>query len=256
MTDAVSLEAITHDTLLNGKVSIFQPRKGYRAGMDAIVLASMINIRPAGKALDVGAGVGSVSFCVASRCRDISVTAIEADRQMAALAEKGIEQNGFQGRIICLNDEVLALSDPAFLKTFKDMENTYDVVFSNPPYFDASRIKAPDEARQAAYIEKLSLEEWLKFMLYCAKPKAEITLIHRAEALGDILRFLGQRAGRIKVTCIHPETGKPAKRIIVSARKGLRAGQLMVTKPLILYEKASNRTETADFRRILAGGAF
>ena len=58
---------ITDDTFLGGKLSLFQPKKGFRAGLDSVLLAASINAKSGDKIFEIGAGVGVVSFCLMQR---------------------------------------------------------------------------------------------------------------------------------------------------------------------------------------------
>lgn len=79
----------TEDTFLDGKLNMLQPLKGYRAGLDAVLLASTIALghRKFSDILDCGAGVGTVGLCVAVRCPTAKVTLIEKEDQLCNLAE-------------------------------------------------------------------------------------------------------------------------------------------------------------------------
>ena len=59
------------DKFLGGKIKIFQPLKGYRGGIDAVLLASFVNVYKNSKILDLGSGTGLISFCLAYRCSNI-----------------------------------------------------------------------------------------------------------------------------------------------------------------------------------------
>ena len=79
---------VTHDHLLNEAVKITQPADGYRVGTDAVLLAASV-ATDSGRILDLGAGVGGVSLCMAHRLREIQVTAVEKHGDLAAIAEAG-----------------------------------------------------------------------------------------------------------------------------------------------------------------------
>ena len=67
---------ITVDNFLDGKIKIYQPKKGYRAGIDAVLLASSVKIFNDCQILDVGSGTGVVSFCIGFRCKNIHLEGI------------------------------------------------------------------------------------------------------------------------------------------------------------------------------------
>ena len=86
--------AVTHDHLLGKTVSVMQPKSGFRVGSDAVLLAAAIGVNR-GRILDMGAGVGGVSLCLARRLDAVQITAIEIDPVMAALAQRNVVVNIF-----------------------------------------------------------------------------------------------------------------------------------------------------------------
>ena len=98
----------TDDAFLGGVLQILQPRTGYRAGLDAVLLAAAAPI-VSGKAahvLDVGAGTGVVGLAVARRIADAHVTLVERDPQLAALAHANIVRNRLSERARLIQADV------------------------------------------------------------------------------------------------------------------------------------------------------
>jgi tRNA1(Val) A37 N6-methylase TrmN6 len=208
----------THDIFLKGALTIEQPSKGYRAGTDAVLLAAAAAAIPVDKALEAGCGVGTVLLSLASLRADpaLRLTGIEKDEAAWCLAKANATRNPLPGEIKLVLGDVLA-PDEALLSQF-------DLVFSNPPFFDDHQaIRDPDQSRHSAYILGAPLDQWIKSMLALAKPKGRFLMIHRADRLPDILAVLRGKAGDIGVCPIRPRAGEPAKRVVVSARKGSRA---------------------------------
>lgn len=135
-----------------------------------------------------------------------------------------------------------------------DWEHRFDQVFSNPPYFEPGKILAPHEGRANAYMAETSLTDWLKAMLFAVKPKGRITLIHRAGEVGEILSYLLSRTGQIEVFPVRSAPGEPAKRVIVTARKGLRRGEVALHEGLTMHITKGDQANTAEAAAILSGG--
>jgi tRNA1(Val) A37 N6-methylase TrmN6 len=76
---------VTEDVFLGDQLTIRQPAKGYRAGIDAVLLAATARVGE-GPVLDIGAGVGTVGLCAAIRCKDLSVVLVEREAEIATLA--------------------------------------------------------------------------------------------------------------------------------------------------------------------------
>ena len=99
---------VTHDHLLNEAVKITQPTDGYRVGTDAVLLAASV-ATDSGRILDLGAGVGGVCLCLAHRLREIQVTAVEKQADLAAIAEENAATNGFANRVRILTTDIREL---------------------------------------------------------------------------------------------------------------------------------------------------
>jgi tRNA1Val (adenine37-N6)-methyltransferase len=69
-------------------VHVWQPKNGYRAGVDPVLLAAACPARPGDRVLELGCGVGVASLCLATRVDAVSVTGIERQADYAALARR------------------------------------------------------------------------------------------------------------------------------------------------------------------------
>ncbi|MEY3235345.1 methyltransferase [Aquidulcibacter sp.] len=214
----------THDIFLKGALTIEQPSKGYRAGTDAVLLAAAAASFPVPTALEAGCGVGTALLSLGFLRADskLRLTGLEKDEAAWSLAKANAARNPLKGELEFVLGDVLT-PDEAML-------GQYDLVFSNPPYFDDDRaIRDPDVSRQTAYILGAPLDAWIKGMLSIATPKGRFLMIHRADRLPDILAALRGKAGDIGVCPVRPRAGDPAKRVVVSARKGSRAPLRLLT---------------------------
>src|SRR5262249_32310759 len=90
---------LTEDALLGGRVRLLQPRKGYRVAVDAVLLAAAVDATETTRILDLGAGVGAVGLCIASRVAASQITGIELQPELAALAERNATLNGVSERV-------------------------------------------------------------------------------------------------------------------------------------------------------------
>jgi tRNA1(Val) A37 N6-methylase TrmN6 len=219
--------ATTQDTVYQGRVKLVQPLKGFRAGSDSLLLAAALQDRDSGEALELGCGCGGALLPVAFRLPDIRLTGVEIDAQMAELAQAGVAANGFEDRV---SVEAAEASD--WVKTH---ENRFDLVFANPPYFEPGRISAPGEGKTQAYLESLDLTGWIKAMVFAAKPRAPIVMIHRAAELARILTGFDRQTGDITVLPVASKPGEEARRVLVRGRKGLKRGPVRLLTPLVTH---------------------
>src|SRR5712691_1410903 len=92
-------QAVTDDAVLGGRLRLKQPRRGHRVGHDAILLAAATGARPGEDAVDLGAGVGAAGLALAARVPGTTVTLVEIDPELAALAAANAERNDLAGRV-------------------------------------------------------------------------------------------------------------------------------------------------------------
>ncbi|WOR13593.1 methyltransferase [Hyphomonas sp. FCG-A18] len=236
----------TVDDFLSGRVQVVQPAKGFRAGTDSVLLAAALNAGARGEALEIGCGAGGALLPAAWRVQGMQFTGLERDLPSAALAVEGVAINNLEDRVMIVEGDAGNL--PA------EWENRFDLVFSNPPFFEAGKIMEPGQGKQDAYIETLSLKDWLSGMLFAVRPKGTIVMIHRAAELARILSVLERRSGDITVLPVRSAPGEEAKRVLVRARKGLRPGPLKLLAGVDLYQaRGGERTQTLE--AIAADGA-
>jgi tRNA1(Val) A37 N6-methylase TrmN6 len=243
--------ATSTDDFLGGRINIVQPRRGHRAGSDAVFLAASIPARAGDRVLDVGAGVGVAGLCLLARVPGIQVIAVEIDRELCALAAENAARNGFTARFEVINADVRSGGRALGAAGLK--REGYDHIISNPPFHEEGRVRpAPDRGRAAAHVmgEK-GLAAWVRFFAAMAAPDALLTLIHKPDSLGELLGLLNGRFGAVAVFPLFPKQGEPATRIIVQGKKGSRAG-LSLLPGLILHEEDGSYRPEAE--RVLRGG--
>ena len=232
-------EEITEDTVLGGRVSLLQPAAGYRVGIDPVLLAAAAAAGPV-RALDLGCGVGAAALCLARRLPGVEVVGLELQAALAALGRRNAERNSLEGRVAIQHGDLLH-PPPAVAA------GGFDLVLANPPFHAAGEATAPAEAGRArGHVEsEADLAAWIRQALKLAGPKGSLLLIHRPDRLGDILGLLKGRAGATVVFPLWPAAGRPARRLIIAARKG-SAAPLRLAAGLILHEADGRYTAEAE----------
>ncbi|MBI1360888.1 MAG: SAM-dependent methyltransferase [Alphaproteobacteria bacterium] len=238
---------ITRDAFLSGTVTVVQPAQGYRAGLDAVLLAAAIEAGAGERIAEAGTGAGAALLCAARRLADVRLAGFERDAAMIPLVREGIALNGFADRA---GVEIADVSNRNAAA-----ENAYDQSFANPPYFEPGSVRAPSPGRQSAYLAEAPLKDWVLFLHYITRPGGRITLIHRAAALADLLELLNSRTGEIEVLPVRPAPGAAAHRVLVRGRKGLRRGPVRLYDGLVLHETVGGPS-TPRAASVLAGGAL
>jgi len=238
---AATLADVTDDAFLGGALRILQPKEGYRAGIDAVLLAAGAPVRSSRKerVLDVGAGVGVVGLAVASRVARAHVTLVEREPFLADLARSNVERNALQARVNVIEADVSRRLDD--LPQLRPDAESFDHVLANPPYNPEGAGTVSAEALRAAanVMPGGNLARWARFMAAMARPGGSATMIHRADAVGEILSAFAGRFGGLLVFPLFPRQGKSATRVLVQGFKGSNA-PIELLPGLVLHE-AGNR---------------
>jgi tRNA1(Val) A37 N6-methylase TrmN6 len=242
---------VTEDAFLGGRLTIQQPKSGYRAGLDAVLLAASLRAGPGDRVLDAGAGVGVVGLAAAHRIAGIEVVLVEQDHGLADLARSNVARNGLEARVrVVVADVAQPLSaHPELLAE----AGRFDHALANPPYHVEGRGTASHNPVKAAAhaMPDGTLERWVRFMAAMVKPGGTATLIHRADALHDLLTALDGRFGAVAIAPIHGHEGKPASRVLLRATRGSRA-PLQLRPGIVLHQEHGYRPEIES---VLRGGA-
>lgn len=225
---------VTEDRLLEGRVRLRQPRRGHRAGTDAVLLASAAETGPGDHVLDLGSGTGAVGLMMAARAPGIRLGLVEREPLLAELARQNLALNGVGDRVAVHEADLFGDR-----RAFRDAGLTAgmaDVVVTNPPFFATGMRPSPDPGKRSAHVmEGGDLARWVSAAAWMLKPRGRLWLVHRADALGACLMALHPSFGSLVVTPIYPDRGRAAARLIVSAVKGGRA-PLRIAMPTYLAE--------------------
>ncbi|MBP7817690.1 MAG: methyltransferase [Phenylobacterium sp.] len=241
------MDATPEDRLLDGRVRLRQAPNGYRAGMDAALLAAACDAPDRARVLEAGCGVGGALLAAAARRPATLFVGIERDAAAAALARQNVALNGMQGRVEILEGDVNLAFKSLGLPPF-------DAVMANPPYFDdPAALRAPAAAKQGAWMADGGLAAWTGFLLKAVREGGTITLIHRADRLADILALLAPKVGSFQVRPVHAHADTPAKRVLVRAIKTGKA-PLALLPPLVLHPREGAK-HTDEAEAILRGEA-
>lgn len=226
---------LTHDAFLGGRVSAWQPRHGYRAATDPVLLAAAVEATPGQSVLELGCGVGVASLCLSARVPDLRLTGVERQSEYAELARRNL---GPGARIVTAD-----LTDlPADLR-----QDSFDHVIANPPYYPAGGgTSARDAGREAALREETPLERWVEVAARRLAPKGWLTMIQAADRLPEVIGAIAPRLGSVTLRPLAAREGRPAGRVLVKARKGGRA-PFALLPPLILHAGSSHSTDGDDF---------
>ncbi len=225
--------------LLNKNILLRQPKEGFRASIDSVLLAAACRASGNDTILDMGCGVGAVTLCLLHRLKNVHVTGIERQEVYKNLAEENASLNGFGERAhfiqACVTDFNVDTKDHRF-----------DHIVSNPPYFgNGSHLISPNVLKAEAMAGEDIPEIWIKKAFDLLKPKGELVLINPADCLVRIINALGKKFGAVEIIPLWPKQGRNAKRIIVRAIKNRKSAPV-IHHGLILHKEDGDYTNEAN----------
>ncbi|SHL42231.1 tRNA1(Val) A37 N6-methylase TrmN6 [Roseovarius litoreus] len=230
--------SLTTDDFLGGRLRISQPRDGYRAGVDPVLLAASVPARPGDSVLDLGCGVGVAGLCLASRVEGLMLAGLELQCGYAALARQNALANG-------ITMEVVTGDVSDMPEQFRRRQFTHVLV--NPPYFDRNAGSAArDTGRETALGEVTPLATWIRAAARRAAPKGTVTFIHRTERLPALLGEISDHLGSLEVLPLIPRRGRPARLALVRGRKGGRA-DFKLHDGWVLHEGAAHVSDKENY---------
>jgi len=237
----------TDDAVLGGRVRLRQRPGGYRAGVDAALLAAACDAGQGQRVVDAGCGVGAVMLAAAARRPWARFVGVERDGEAVTAAAANILLNDMEGRATLVEADIAAPFSRLGLAPF-------DAALANPPFFDdEGALRGPAQAKRGAWIAPEGLGAWTAFLVKAVREGGTITLIHRADRLADILAGLALKAGSFQIRGVYPFADAPAKRVLVRAVKTGKA-PLRLLPPLVLHERGGAK-HTAEVEAILRGEA-
>ena len=231
---------LTLDDFLGGGLKLWQPKGGYRIGVDTILLAASVPAKEGDKILEAGTGSGGAALALAQRVSGVSVTGLELQFEMASIARKNILENKLENSVDIIEGDIT--SPPSEL-----VENSFDHVMVNPPYLEpGSAISPPSITKSLAHMNSSAeLKDWVMFCLSMAKNKGTLSFVFRADRLHDLMALLHRRVGDLIICPLWPREGVVAKRILVQGKKGLR-GVTTMAPGIALHGEIERYTREAE----------
>lgn len=185
--------------------------------------------------LDVGTGSGLIALMLAQRIENAQITAIDIDRGAVEQAKYNFDISPWTDRLACHQTALQEVEG----------ESIYDLIVSNPPYFQDS-LKNPNSQRaMARHTDTLPYKELLQHSARLLKEKGTLALVLPIEAKQPIIA-LAQTYGLYPthITHVYPKPGKAAKRLLIAfSPSPLTATRYPITNTLTLESENAPRSE-------------
>ncbi len=227
----MSLET-TVDALFGGALSIEQPTKGHRFGIDSVMLASFPVERTPEVIIDVGCGTAVMALIAARRFNLAQIIGLEVQEVMAGLARGNVERNNLTDRVKIIHQDVRQ----PLPESLGDLRA--GLILMNPPYFPAHQGQlSPQESRAASRHEVFgALEELLTGCRRLLARQGVLRMIYPAESMVRAVLAANKRGFKVhRLRPIHSFAHQPARFVVLDLKLGGRR-ELIMEPPTVIYD--------------------
>ena len=168
------------------KFEVVNERSAMKVNTDGVLLGAAMTIREGDRILlDIGTGTGTIALMAAQRSvGPIHIDAIDIDEPSASEAAANFQNSPWA---LSLHAHNMSLDE--FVNSLPD-DRLYDLIFSNPPYFEDS-LTAPDERKSAARhtSDGLSYRDIFEFAKVRLSKNGRISLVLPADQEAALCRY-------------------------------------------------------------------
>lgn len=231
------------DDLQLAGLRILQKERGFRFGMDAVLLADFARMDARDRAADFGTGTGIIPLLLAGRGRAVHIDAFELQEDMADMARRSVTLNGLEERIAVHAVPVEAADSVV-------SPGTLDAITCNPPYGQpgTTLLNPAQTLSLARHQTQEGLRAWFAMAYRLLRGKGRFAMIYPAPRMLEVMKSLS--AARLepkRFRLIYPAADKPANLVLIEAMKDAKA-MLHPEPPLVVYEPDGSMT--LELRRI------
>jgi len=207
-------------------------RCAMKVGTDGVLLGAWVDVAQANAMLDVGTGSGVIALMLAQRTSTKAmIDAIEVDNASAEQAKENIQQSPWANNIVVHHSSLQAFHS----------SKKYDLIVSNPPYFNNS-LPPPEQTRAGArHTDTLTHHELLAYSKQLLAPSGRLAVI-LPFAEGKAFISMASITGLfcIRQCSFYSRQGKPQERWLLEFALAPRT---IKTEDLLLLADDNNWSE-------------
>lgn len=247
--------------------TVWHDKCAMKVGTDGVLLGawcpipnnfSTLNTLPY-RLLDIGTGSGLIALMLAQRLscqyhthlQTYHIDAIDIDTDAVAQANENFAISPWAKHLHAYHSTLQEWQ----LQTTNN-ETSYDLIVSNPPYFQQS-LKNPNTQRATArHTDTLKYRELILHATRLLKPCGTLALVLPIEAEEDILG-LSKEFGLYPthITHVHSKPYKPAKRLLIALSSILRSNEASAhcpTLPIVntFHIESSDSPRSEDYKKL------
>lgn len=226
-----------------GGFHIIQKKRGFRFGLDAVLLADFCRAGARDRVCELGCGCGVIPLILAANTSCPSITAAEIQPAYADMAARSVAGNGLSARIAVRCGDY---RDPALLGA-----QAFSLVVANPPYQKiGGGPPSPSDERNLACAEyNATLCDVADTAARLLPDGGRFCMIYRPERLCEAIAALEVRALPVKrLRFAHRSPEAEPSLVLIESKKGARSG-VRVMPPLFLCDGEGESAELAAIYR-------
>lgn len=214
---------------------IHQENCAMKVGTDGVLLGAWTQIDDAKQVLDIGTGTGLISLMIAQRSY-AKICGIEIDNEASIQAKQNVHQSPFKNRIEIIHQN--------FLEFVKNAENKFDLIVTNPPYFENALQSPQKERTTARHNTQLNYNSLIKSVSKIIDKQGEFAIIVPAEFESkiDALCF-DEELFPYRICNVKPTPNKAPKRVLMQFSKVKKP----LTKSSIIIETGKRHQYSEEY---------
>ncbi|EMC8778623.1 methyltransferase [Providencia rettgeri] len=161
-------------------------RCAMKVGTDGVLLGAWAPVDGVQSVLDIGSGSGLIALMLAQRNTKLRVDAVELDSDATVQAQGNFTESPWAERLHVINQDIVSYSQLHSVQ--------YDLIVSNPPYFEPA-VACRDEKRdQARYTATLTHDVLLESAKSCLLSHGLFCLVLPYE-VGEKMQKMAENSG-------------------------------------------------------------
>ncbi len=226
---------------------IYHDQCAFKVGTDGVLLGAWTDIEGASRALDIGTGSGLIAIMLAQRHLALHMDAVEIDEASFLQAQQNMQACRWSNRLQIFHQ---SLQDFA-----KDTTQQYDLIVSNPPYFNTGTTKQNQAKKNARHTATLPYQDLLKAVKKMLTNEGRFCLI-LPTIEGQIFQKQAEKYGLFctQLVEVHPKHDKGVERLLMQFEQIEKPP--IISRLVIQFEQRNDYTPayielTKDFYTIM-----
>lgn len=228
-------------------LKIIQANDVFSFSLDAVLLAKFVHVPiQKGKIIDLCSGTGVIPLILSERTK-VQMVAVEIQEKLCHMAERSVRLNQLEHQIEIICEDINRL-DSTFLN------ETYDVVTCNPPYFKVTNEKDLKKNEQVAIARHelyCTLEDVVRTASRLLKQGGKGAFVHRPKRLIELIETMKKyKLEPKRIQFVYPKRGMDANIVLIESMKCGKP-DVKILPPITVYE--DNNEYTEQIKEILYG---